>query len=325
MQAAARLLLLLLQLQLLLFLLCGSYAAGLDCALKDDEISCSSEEKCVKMRYVCDGDSDCADGEDEDPDLCLTYKTHFGCERGEVTCKRNGEIECLKVLQYCQQTDPPCEGNVDPKMCKVLIDNTIQRFSSIVVPADGIPEPSWRESELLGDDLVANFNNTISHPDCPDMYTIVGDQCLSVFSVGKVSWGEARAFCKMIGGDLLTFKSVTHFSTVLQHLQHHQLTTDFWLGGRQREKGRGWNWIDESPMVLGSPYWAVRRKDDCQVRNVTTALHTTRQANRATCYHYQQAPDLTPLGYCAALSYQHYFYMTDEDCLQQKSPLCVAS
>lgn len=41
-------------------------------------------------------------------------------------------------------------------------------------------------SEALGEDLVANINNTFSHPDCPEMFTMVAEQCLSVFSVGKV-------------------------------------------------------------------------------------------------------------------------------------------
>ncbi len=38
----------------------------------------------------------------------------------------------------------------------------------------------------------------------------------------QVSWGEARAFCRVLGGDLLTFKSVNHFTTVIKHLQDHR-------------------------------------------------------------------------------------------------------
>ncbi|XP_045138896.1 uncharacterized protein LOC123520571 [Portunus trituberculatus] len=310
---------------LLLSLTCCSLGAALECSQKEEEIACSSEEKCVKLRYVCDGENDCEDGEDEDPDLCMVFKSHYGCEREEVACRRNGEMECMRLQNYCQMTDPPCQGPIDAKMCKVLNDNTIQKFSSIFISADGPPDPSWRRSEELGDDLVANLNNTVSHPDCPEMFTMVGDQCLSVFSVGKVSWGEARAFCRVLGGDLLTFKSVTHFTTVIKHLQDHQLTSDFWLGGRQREKGRGWTWLDDTTMVLGSPYWAVRRYDECQVRNITTSTHNTREANGATCYHYRQAPEPSSRGFCAGLSYTHFFYMTDEDCMHQKSPLCVSS
>ncbi|KAK3860863.1 hypothetical protein Pcinc_033109 [Petrolisthes cinctipes] len=310
---------------LLLFLLLSSVSAEApDCANKEDEIACSSEDKCVKLSYMCDGESDCAGGEDEDPDLCLVFKSHYRCEKEEVACRRGGELECMGLREYCQQVEPPCEGSLDPRMCKVFQDNTIHRFPSIVIPAEGVPDPSWRMSEALGEDLVANLNNTFSHPDCPEMYTMVADQCLSVFSVGKVSWGEARAFCRVLGGDLLTLQSVEHFTTVLQHLQNHQLTSDFWLGGRQREKGRGWAWLNDTPMVMGSPYWAVRRYDECRARNVTSANMMTRAANGSTCYHYRQAPEAEQLGYCAALSYQHYFYITDEDCLRQKSPLCVA-
>ncbi|XP_050689360.1 uncharacterized protein LOC126981829 [Eriocheir sinensis] len=316
-------LLLLLSLSLL-SLTCWGLAGAFECPQKEEEIACSSEDKCVKLRYVCDGENDCEDGEDEDPDLCTVFKSHYGCEREEVACRRGGELECVRLQTYCQTTDPPCEGPVDPKLCKVLNDNTIQKFSSIFIAADNAPDPSWRRSEELGEDLVAKINHTVSHPDCPEMFTLVGDQCLSVFSVGKVSWGEARAFCRVLGGDLLTFKSITHFTTVINHLQEHQLTSDFWLGGRQREKGRGWAWLDDTPMTLGSPYWAVRRFEECQARNITTATHGTREANSAKCYHYRQAPEQSSRGFCAALSYTHYFYMIDEDCLMDKSPLCVS-
>ncbi|MPC32026.1 hypothetical protein E2C01_025328 [Portunus trituberculatus] len=65
-------------------------------------------------------------------------------------------------------------------------------------------------------------------------------------------------------------------------------------------------------------------EDKCQHRNVTfPELNQTREANDGACYHYLQAPDSPPRGRCVALPYEHYYYMTDENCLKKKSPLCV--
>lgn len=37
------------------------------------------------------------------------------------------------------------------------------------------------------------------------------------------------------------------------------LTTDFWIGGRYDMDVNAWAWAsDDSPMPLGSPYWAEK-------------------------------------------------------------------
>jgi len=42
------------------------------------------------------------------------------------------------------------------------------------------------EVEDLGEEFLEKINATISHPDCPQFYTRVGDRCLSIFFFGKV-------------------------------------------------------------------------------------------------------------------------------------------
>lgn len=37
-----------------------------------------------------------------------------------------------------------------------------------------------------------------------------------------------------------------------------EVTTDFWVGGRFVNETVGWSWVNDEPMILGSPYWAVR-------------------------------------------------------------------
>ncbi|XP_064095671.1 oxidized low-density lipoprotein receptor 1-like [Macrobrachium nipponense] len=161
------------------------------------------------------------------------------------------------------------------------------------------------------------LRKTMHHGSCPDLYTLVGDQCLSVFYVGSVSWGEARAFCKVLGGDLLTIKNITQFADIVQHLQRLVLPSSFWIGGSVHNDTVGWTWIDGSPMDMGSPFWATRYTPFCIKRNGTTAK------SDETCYHYYQSPKAVPSGECASISFQHSYYISDEDCLRKMSPLCV--
>ncbi|KAK4324027.1 hypothetical protein Pmani_005314 [Petrolisthes manimaculis] len=160
-------------------------------------------------------------------------------------------------MEYCSMSDPPCQGDLDQRIC-------------------------------------------------------------------QVSWGEAGAFCETLGGELITFKNATHYAEVVTHLKEAQLTSDFWIGGRYPNESLGWSWIDDSPMQLGTPYWAVRHTGDCLTRNVTyPELGETREANAGECYNYVQAPRNYLQGRCVSITYNHYYYMSDEDCLSKRSPLCV--
>ncbi|XP_064095576.1 uncharacterized protein LOC135207657 [Macrobrachium nipponense] len=161
------------------------------------------------------------------------------------------------------------------------------------------------------------LHQTMHHKSCPDLYTLVGDQCLSIFYVGCVNWGEARAFCKVLGGDLLTIKNITQFADIVQHLQRLALPSSFWIGGSVHNDTVGWTWIDGSPMDMGSPFWATRYDPFCMTRNGTTAK------SDETCDLYYQSPKAVPSGECARISFQHSYYISDEDCLRKMSPLCV--
>ncbi|KAG7176154.1 DNA-directed RNA polymerase II subunit RPB1-like 10 [Homarus americanus] len=70
-----------------------------------------------------------------------------------------------------------------------------------------------------------------------------------------VTWPEARLFCKSIFGDLLTFSNATDYIDLLQYLQTSKASVDLWLGGCET-MGR-WRWVTDTPMPLGSPYWAA--------------------------------------------------------------------
>nr|XP_045604840.1 uncharacterized protein LOC123762369 [Procambarus clarkii] len=105
------------------------------------------------------------------------------------------------------------------------------------------------------------------------------------------------------------------------------LTTDYWVGGRFDLDTNAWSWtVDESAMPLGSPYWAVRHSSSCVRR---PPPHTDPFSNPPTalpdapCFSYTQAPAKRQEGWCSALTYEHYYYMTDQSCQEERSPLCM--
>lgn len=299
-----------------LVLLCCHYTAGQECS--SDEIRCKDSTRCIPLRYICDSDNDCGDNSDEDGDLCAVWRSET-CERGSYNCERFGDASCVSIQEYCEASSPPCTGALDPRVCQILRDGEIQNFSSVTVSG---ATTNLNKSKIRGEELKHIVNFTLSHPACPPLFTLVGDQCLSILFVNNVTWGEARHLCQFIGGDLITFRNVSHFASVIQHLKETKLTADFWAGGHYVNSE--WSWLDGSPMEHGSPFWTVKYSDVCRYRHVTSGLNITRRVNGGSCYRYYQAPGEFPVGECVALTYQHFYYMSDEDCLHRKSPLCVA-
>lgn len=315
---------------LLLLLIC-CYTALATCP-ESDQIHCKNSDRCTRIRYICDGDNDCGDNSDEDSNLCRAWR-NSECERNNARCTRNGRSDCITITHYCELEDPPCEGNVDPRLCKMLADMKIQDLNSIVletttieptVPLSTLPSVHYSASELT-EEFKSRLDSTIRHNDCPQLYTKIGEQCISVFFIGNLTWMESRAFCQAIGGDLFTIKpDLSNFLTLLQHLRNNQIMKDFWIGGMYKNESLGWQWVDETDMQVGSPIWAVRYSAECSPRDMmSTVLNITRPANDGYCYHYQQAPADTLVGHCSAVTFEHYYYVSDEDCTTKKSPLCV--
>ncbi|XP_068216072.1 uncharacterized protein [Palaemon carinicauda] len=324
---------------------------GIFCGLGDcflcepGHIHCAS--KCIPLRYICDGDNDCGDSTDES--FCSEWRSTGCSERGTAACNKitDGITSCVSMEEYCSASSQ-CAGIVDPRICVMIRNRVLQRISSVVVPepitttlstttlstttlSTTTSQPlrelnNLEKSELRGELFAETLNKTMEHPECPVLYTRVGEQCLSFFYILKLSWGEAKMFCELINGQLVSFgDNYEQFVTLMKHLREHGITSDFWIGGRHKDDTEGWKWLSDSDMELGSPFWAVRYEDSCNKREEEYSLATQYFINKTACYHYQQAPRPSSANLCSAMTYKHYHYVTDEDCLIPRSPLCLAN
>ncbi|XP_064095673.1 low-density lipoprotein receptor-related protein 2-like [Macrobrachium nipponense] len=241
-------------------------------------IACSNGEKCIPKEYICDWDNDCTDASDEDRELCRAWV------RGDGNCKSNSEAQCftqgitkcINIVTYCEHEDPGCQGSLDPRICPMLKGKKLDKLSNI--------------------NVTLTTRGDINTNSCPLLYTLVGDQCLSVYSTGH---------------------NISQFVDTVQYLQEYELPSSFWIGGSVSNDAEGWTWIDGSPMQMGTPFWNTRYSADCVNWSVTKDIKDP------PCIHYYQSPEGLPLGNCASLSHDHSFYIADEDCLRGLRPLCV--
>ncbi|KAK8735211.1 hypothetical protein OTU49_005561 [Cherax quadricarinatus] len=276
------------------------------------QVECKTGGRCININYVCSSGNQCSDGSDEDPSICKFWKhTQQYCSSGNVYCNSG----CYSFENACNRMS---ECPVDSRICQIIKQRKL-----------ALPPKSMNMTSELVTLFATAVNSTLQNKkrNCPLLYTYVGDRCLSLFSAAKVSWPEARQFCRSIYGDLLKLDDLADLGHLLQYMRASMLTSDYWIGGRFDLDTNAWSWtVDDSTMPLGSPFWAERHISTCTPR---PPPHTDPFSDPpaalpgATCYEYTQAPENRQEGWCSALTYKHFYYISDESCQEAKSPLCM--
>lgn len=107
----------------------GDDEASCSAVCRDDEFKCEAENRCLPKRWKCDGSSDCADGSDERD--CAANR---GCGDGQFKC--NDGSSCIPLRWVCDGTNN-CLDNSDETNCTSIVclnDDFKCRDNGICIP-----------------------------------------------------------------------------------------------------------------------------------------------------------------------------------------------
>ncbi|KAK3890518.1 hypothetical protein Pcinc_005536 [Petrolisthes cinctipes] len=300
-----------------------------DARCNSNQIECRVGSRCVSYTQVCTSSRNCNDGSDEDPEICKFW------EYDDSSCGRNrgkfyrGFGECLTAKDACRRYP----SSLDTRICKIVASGKLVYNPQPEPTPEPTPEPRPAAGMNVSEEIMSNLSTAVNttlrsdHHQCPMLYVPVGQMCIAFFSPAKVSWAEARQFCLSIYGDLISFTNTESYGMILNYMKEALLTSSYWLGGRYDMDTNSWAWVhDDSPMPLGSPYWTMKYSASCVPRSPPHTDPFSSPADPlpgAPCYHYLQAPSQRKLGWCSAMTYENFYYISDEECEAIHSPLCL--
>ena len=134
---------------------------------------CTESLKCIPGKWLCDGDSDCSNGEDEDLSVC-TKRT---CDSEEWRCEAGQQ--CLPVAWVCDGT-PDCIDGSDERVCtKTCSDQEFKCDSGLCI------NPVWRcDGEDDCGDLSDEAGCNSTKPTCDvNSFVCRNGDCLSTMYV----------------------------------------------------------------------------------------------------------------------------------------------
>ncbi|XP_045131388.1 low-density lipoprotein receptor-related protein 1B-like [Portunus trituberculatus] len=257
----------------------------------DDYYQCKAGG-CVPWYMVCDGISDCRDGDDEN------------------NCSENDSVSMSSDLSITEFDDIMKSSAQCPDYEYQCMDGTCIPWSWV---CDGMVDCFWYGDDEFDCSSESSFESSFAtSPEmstlpptvtCNNPFDFIYDRCVLVDLFTTTTWDEARYFCQRFGGDLVVLSDMNFYSKLLHYMAVRGLDAhDYWVGATDQEKERMWFWIDSTPVQMGPPLWA---------------LHGSYQS-------YEMEPRSNEESYqdCAFLDKDRFMYMSDMNCDARLAAIC---
>nr|WKK54421.1 macrophage mannose receptor [Penaeus vannamei] len=117
------------------------------------------------------------------------------------------------------------------------------------------------EMKRLSLALVLGLAVAVAGQACNPPFTMVGSKCLYVESDLRLSWPEARDFCKGLAGDgggadMASFPSCDNFVGFSRYLGFNAPNiSGMWVGAHSAFTPNMWQWISGEDLQTGVPFW----------------------------------------------------------------------
>ncbi|XP_076063855.1 uncharacterized protein LOC143038496 [Oratosquilla oratoria] len=91
---------------------------------------------------------------------------------------------------------------------------------------------------------------------CSFPFTEVFGRCVYADSSKSGTWEEMRQHCRTMDSDLVIIKSADFMWHLIRHLREvGQDRSSYWVGGHRKSDTATFQWVDGSPMKMGTPFW----------------------------------------------------------------------
>ncbi|XP_064112469.1 uncharacterized protein LOC135219545 isoform X2 [Macrobrachium nipponense] len=167
-------------------------------------------------------------------------------------------------------------------------------LSIAVVATDSLPSSNEGTNAQILEKNARNDpvqNETL----CPNMFTPVGNTCLSFIFLVQDIRAASKQLCHSLGGELAAIKTATQLQHIMEEIERRELAhVNFWIDGAF--DGTSWNFTNEEPVPMGTPFWYATETKASPKNDSTLS--------------------------CVSITSDSGFLMNDVSCEEKYSPLC---
>ncbi|XP_077078118.1 uncharacterized protein LOC143731262 [Siphateles boraxobius] len=175
--------------------------------------------------------------------------------------RRFSELESWINIHSSNQTSVSTDLQITESLSSSLsvLKSSVSDLTSSVASLSSKQQISEERVNNALKDLKSNMRNkTADVPvTCKSGWISYKSSCF-LFSNNKLSWTEARDYCKAQGTLLL---KIEEDDEEWAFLKKHTISEHYWVGLTDQNTGQ-WRWADDTPYTMNKERWSIGQPDD---------------------------------------------------------------